>query len=86
MRQVAICGRRREPLDDTAKELQAQGAAGVHVGCCDIRDYDQVKSFVLDVQKQLGDVTILINNAGGYAGSALSFSAWIAPSLTHPCC
>lgn len=62
---VAICGRRREPLDDTAKELQAQGAAGVHVGCCDIRDYDQVKSFVLDVQKQLGDVTILINNAGG---------------------
>jgi NAD(P)-dependent dehydrogenase (short-subunit alcohol dehydrogenase family) len=63
---VAICGRRREPLDETAKQLRELGAS-VHVGSCDIRDYGQVKAFVDQVQKQLGDITILINNAGGYA-------------------
>jgi len=62
---VAICGRRREPLEETAKELRAKGVAGVYYGSCDIRDYEQVRSFVESVQRELGNVSILVNNAGG---------------------
>jgi NAD(P)-dependent dehydrogenase (short-subunit alcohol dehydrogenase family) len=62
---VAICGRRREPLEEVAKELEQQGALGVHFDACDIRDYGQVERFVGGVRQKLGDATILVNNAGG---------------------
>jgi len=49
-----------------AKELEQQGALGVHFDACDIRDYGQVERFVGGVRQKLGDATILVNNAGGY--------------------
>lgn len=38
---------------------------------CDVRDSKEVKAFVTDVQKELGGVQILINNAGIGADGAL---------------
>jgi citronellol/citronellal dehydrogenase len=63
---VAICGRRPEPLADAAKELEAlREGAKVHHATCDIRDYEAVTEFVEGARDALGSIDILVNNAGG---------------------
>src|SRR4029078_10837995 len=58
---VAICGRRPGTLE--------QGAAARGGACfarpCDIREPDQVSSFLDDVAERFDRVDILVNNAGG---------------------
>jgi citronellol/citronellal dehydrogenase len=59
---VVVCGRRREPLDETA----AAGADGrVEAVECDIREEDQVDALVDGVLARHGQVDLLVNNAGG---------------------
>ncbi|MCB9614786.1 MAG: SDR family NAD(P)-dependent oxidoreductase, partial [Sandaracinus sp.] len=63
---VAICGRRQEPLDEAAAMLRGlREGARVHAGTCDIRDYDAVSAYVDTVVESLGRVDLLVNNAGG---------------------
>jgi citronellol/citronellal dehydrogenase len=57
---VAICGRKQEKLDAAKKEL-----GDVLASVCDIRDTDQVASFVDRVGAEIGPATVLVNNAGG---------------------
>ena len=60
--QVVVCGRREEPLAETA--AQADGG-GIHVHPCDIREEDQVEALVDAVLSEHGQIDVLVNNAGG---------------------
>src|SRR2546423_347181 len=57
---VAISGTRREALDGLAGEL----AGRVHVLACDLSDKDAVEQLVPQAEAALGQIDILINNAG----------------------
>jgi|SRR5215218_2250426 len=59
---VVICGRREEPLEETAA-LCAGGLCDVEV--CDIREEDQVEALVDGVLERHGKIDVLVNNAGG---------------------
>jgi citronellol/citronellal dehydrogenase len=60
--QVVICGRRAEPLADTAA-MAAEGR--IQPRTCDIREEDQVASLVDGVLADHGCLDVLVNNAGG---------------------
>jgi len=59
---VIICGRRAEPLEETAA-LCEDGRCRTFV--CDIREEDQVEALVGDVLERHGRLDTLVNNAGG---------------------
>jgi citronellol/citronellal dehydrogenase len=67
---VAICGRRPEPLEDTRAELEAAGRDVLAVPC-DVREPEQVESFLDAVQVRFGEVDVLVNNAGGQFAAPL---------------
>jgi NAD(P)-dependent dehydrogenase (short-subunit alcohol dehydrogenase family) len=58
---VAVCGRRREPLDETVAML---GERALTVEC-DVRQAEQVEAAFAAVEEALGGVTTLVNNAAG---------------------
>lgn len=63
---VAICGRRLEPLERAREELEAlRPGARIHHASCDIREPDAIEAFVKGAKDALGTIDILINNAGG---------------------
>jgi citronellol/citronellal dehydrogenase len=59
---VTVCGRRAEPLEDTAA-LQPDGL--ITPVACDIREEDQVQALVDGVFERHGRIDLLVNNAGG---------------------
>ena len=59
---VVVCGRRREPLEETAS-LAEGGRCEAHE--CDIREEEQVAALVDGVIERHGQVDVLVNNAGG---------------------
>jgi len=61
---VAIGGRDGEKLRGARERLGAEGW-GVHAQTCDIREVDQVAAFVRGVREALGEISVLVNNAGG---------------------
>ncbi|WP_293853577.1 SDR family oxidoreductase [uncultured Alsobacter sp.] len=72
---IAICGRRQEPLDETARLVAEQGGAPVFAKAMSIRDPEAVNAFFDDVYAHFGTVDILVNNAGGqFAQAAIDFS------------
>jgi len=66
---VAICGRTLEKLEAARAEIAASvgddDAERVHVATCDIREPEQVGTFVAGVIARWGQIDILVNNAGG---------------------
>jgi citronellol/citronellal dehydrogenase len=59
---VIVCGRRREPLEETS----ALGPAGrISAEVCDIREEDQVDALVDGVVARHARIDLLVNNAGG---------------------
>lgn len=60
---VSICGRSREPLLSTAEDLRALGAH-VHAQTADVTKPGDIASLVESTEKELGPITILVNNAG----------------------
>jgi citronellol/citronellal dehydrogenase len=62
--QVAICGRRAEPLAQTVAEITADGGKATAFSL-DIRDDEAVAQVVSKVVAQLGRLDVLVNNAGG---------------------
>lgn len=61
---VAVIGRRPEPLTDTAEAIRDAGGIAAAVPC-DIREPDAVQLALDRVEKELGPVNQLINNAAG---------------------
>src|SRR5918994_3084856 len=60
--QVVVCGRRLEPLEETAA---ASEGGRVEARACDIREEDQVESLVDGAMERHGRIDLLVNNAGG---------------------
>jgi NAD(P)-dependent dehydrogenase (short-subunit alcohol dehydrogenase family) len=61
--QVAIAGRRKEPLDGVAKEIQAAGGRALAIEC-DVVDGQAVQSAISTVARQFNGLHIVVNNAG----------------------
>jgi citronellol/citronellal dehydrogenase len=59
---VTVCGRRAEPLEETAA---LDPAGRIHTSACDIREEDQVGALVDRVLERSGHIDLLVNNAGG---------------------
>lgn len=77
---IAICGRNAEKLEGAKSALAAHGIA-VHAGVCDIREVDQIGTFVDGVGAAFGRATVLANNAGGQfptTAETLSSRGWEA--------
>ena len=60
--QVVVCGRRLEPLEETAAAAEGRRVEAVS---CDIREEDQVEALVDGVLERHGQIDLLVNNAGG---------------------
>lgn len=60
---VAICSRTKSELDKTVKEMKKIHGR-VFGSICDAGNSTQVNSFVEDAVDKLGDIDVLINNAG----------------------
>ena len=59
---VVVCGRRREPLEETAAAGPGDRIQAVE---CDIREEDQVAALVDAALERHGRIDLLVNNAGG---------------------
>jgi 3-oxoacyl-[acyl-carrier protein] reductase len=66
---VVLCGRTRAPLDATAAEINKDHARSV-VRECDVSDLQSVEKLAAQVERELGRVDVLVNNAGigGFGG------------------
>jgi citronellol/citronellal dehydrogenase len=60
--EVVVCGRRLEPLEETA--AAAEGGR-VEAVACDIREEEEVEALVDGVLERHGQIDLLVNNAGG---------------------
>ena len=77
---VAIAGRDATRLEGARAQLAARGWS-VHAATCDIRELEQVAAYVKGVREALGEVAILVNNAGGQfptSAETLSPKGWDA--------
>lgn len=61
---IAIVGRRKEPLEATVADIQRTGGQAAFAQC-DVRDSGSVLTAFDSVEKTLGPVNTLINNAAG---------------------
>lgn len=61
---IAICGRRKEVLEEAAREIEKSGGP-VFFDTCDVREPDQVARVVDGAWKNLGALHGLVNNAAG---------------------
>jgi NAD(P)-dependent dehydrogenase (short-subunit alcohol dehydrogenase family) len=61
---VVLAGRRPEPLESTAKEIQALGRRALAVPA-DVTSPEQCQDLVDTTLRELGRLDILVNNAGG---------------------
>lgn len=59
---VVVCGRRRDPLDETVELLADRRGDAIP---CDIREEEQVSALVDEVLEHHGRIDLLVNNAGG---------------------
>ena len=64
---VGICGRDEEKLTFAARELEASGAK-VFAQRADVTNEAEIRAFIDAAEKQLGGITILVNNAGTGGG------------------
>ena len=61
---VVICGRREQPLRDTAERIRADGGDCL-ARAADIREPDDVARLLEAATERFGAVDVLVNNAGG---------------------
>lgn len=79
---VALVGRRAEPLEETAAQAPADAAPRVGVFPCDVSDPDAVASMAAAVLARFARVDVLVNSAGinvpQRSFAALSLDDWHA--------
>ncbi len=78
---IALAGRRPQPLEDTASEIRALGRKAL-AHPCDIGDPAAVKALFAKVSESFGRLDLLFNNAGAGAPPVpmedLTFEQWSA--------
>ncbi len=78
---VALAGRRREKLDEVAREIGFLGRRAIAHGC-DVGDPEAVKGLFATIEKGFGRLDLLFNNAGLGAPAVpideLTFAQWKA--------
>ena len=62
---LAIAARRRDLLEETAKEITDAGGLAPIIIECDLMQEDAIDTIADTALKDLGKVNVLINNAGG---------------------
>jgi NAD(P)-dependent dehydrogenase (short-subunit alcohol dehydrogenase family) len=87
---MALAGRRKEPLEEVAKEGQAMGRKTLVVPT-DVSNPDQIRALFTRVKETFGRLDLLFNNAGIGAPAVpledLPFEKWaacVATNLTGP--
>lgn len=76
---VAICARRREPLEAAAAEIRKQTGRKVLAIPADLTKEESAKNFVDSAHKHFGRIDVFVNNAGSAPGGVLeglSEEAW----------
>src|SRR5256885_9391022 len=76
---VAICARRKEPLEQTAEEIRKSTGRKVLAIPADLTKEADAKAFVEGAHKHFGRIDIFVNNAGSAPGGileTLSEEAW----------
>src|SRR6478752_7332457 len=68
---VAICARRKEPLEATANEIAKETGRKIVAIPADLRKDGDAKNFIEQAGKALGRVDIMVNNAGSAAGGVI---------------
>jgi NAD(P)-dependent dehydrogenase (short-subunit alcohol dehydrogenase family) len=68
---VAICARRKEPLEVTAAEISKATGRKIHAFTADLTKDEDAKNFVAQGAKALGRVDIMVNNAGSAPGGVI---------------
>jgi NAD(P)-dependent dehydrogenase (short-subunit alcohol dehydrogenase family) len=61
---VGLVARRREALEETALAIKEIGTRSA-IAVCDITDHLQVEAAIEEINAELGDVDVVVNNAGG---------------------
>jgi NAD(P)-dependent dehydrogenase (short-subunit alcohol dehydrogenase family) len=78
---VALAGRRREPLEETAGDIKALGRRAI-AAPSDVSDPDAVKALFGTVEREFGRLDLLFNNAGRGAPAVpideLPYDTWKA--------
>ena len=62
---LAICGRRQEVIEKSAKEMAEASGGEVLPFACDVRKYEEVEAFHAAIIEKYGQVDVLLNNAAG---------------------
>src|SRR5437660_2296208 len=70
---VAICGRRKEPLEAAASQIARETNRKIVAIPTDLTKPDDAEAFVEKAHTALGRVDILVNNAGSSPGGVLGF-------------
>src|SRR5512132_4578174 len=68
---VAICARRKEPLEAAANEIAKETGRKVTAITADLRKDADARNFIEQGAKALGRVDIMVNNAGSAAGGVI---------------
>jgi 3-oxoacyl-[acyl-carrier protein] reductase len=68
---VAICARRKEPLEAVAAEIGKATGRKIAASPADLRSDADAKKFIEQAHKTLGRIDILVNNAGSAAGGVI---------------
>ena len=68
---VAICARRKEPLEKTAAELAKETGRKIVPIAADLRSDKDARNFIEQAHKALGRIDIMVNNAGSAAGGVI---------------
>jgi 3-oxoacyl-[acyl-carrier protein] reductase len=68
---VAICARRKEPLEATAAEIAKETGRKIHAFTADLTKAADAENFIKQAHKALGRIDILVNNAGSAPGGVI---------------
>lgn len=68
---VAICARRKEPLEEAAAEIANETGRNIVPIPADLRSDADARNFIEQAHKALGRIDILVNNAGSAAGGVI---------------
>lgn len=77
---VAVLSRKREHVEPAAAEIAKSGARS-HWVVADVRDVEQVRGAVAEVEERLGPLDVLVNGASGnflVPAETMSANAWAA--------